>query len=80
MFRLNASPSDEIILGLTRDMDGSGISMYTMYSLTEGQVVILEGESAKANQRATVMWVENYGHYYEARLKLETAPSAPTGQ
>jgi hypothetical protein len=72
-FRLDSHPSNEIILALTSGMDDSGISIYTKYSLTEGQVIILEGKPEKPDQRATVIWVKNYGHFFKVRLKPESA-------
>jgi hypothetical protein len=76
LFHLDSDPSHQIISGVTRDMSDSGICMYTMYSLTEGQVIVFESKPAKSNQRATVIWVKKYGNFYKVGLEFETAPSS----
>jgi hypothetical protein len=76
LFHLDSDPSYRIISGVTRDMSDSGICMYTMYSLTEGQVIVFESKPAKPNQRATVIWVKKYGNFYKVGLEFETAPSS----
>jgi hypothetical protein len=69
-----------MISGVTRDMSESGICMYTIYFLTEGQVIIFQGKTPKVNQRATVMWVKSYGNFYKLGLEFESASSATSLQ
>jgi hypothetical protein len=76
LFRLDSHFCDQIISGVTRDMGDSGICMYTMYCLLEGQVIIFESKLTKPNQKATVIWVKKYGNFYKVGLEFENAPSA----
>jgi hypothetical protein len=57
--------------GVTRDVGDSGICMYTMYCLTEGQVITFRDNAAKANQRATVIWAKNYGNFCKVGLEFD---------
>jgi hypothetical protein len=75
-FHLDSCPDNDMIPGVTRDMGDSGICMYTMYSLTEGQVITFRGNGTKPNQRAVVIWVKKYGGFYKVGLEFESAPSA----
>jgi hypothetical protein len=60
---VNDSPG-EIHLGTTLNISTSGMCVYTLNRLNEGERIIIRDEDLLLSRTATVRWVKNYGENF----------------
>jgi hypothetical protein len=51
----------EVYLGTTINISNTGICLYTLCRLKEGDSIIIKDDVPPPYRRATVRWVKNYG-------------------
>ncbi len=61
---LHPDTTYEIYIGLTLNLSGSGLCLYTPKLLKEGQVIIIKSTIPQLSQKATVCWIEKYDSFY----------------